>query len=61
MNFMKYASLFLLISGLALPGCASKNRNKAAKIENEQVQERIIESEENASETPSKEDLSQGL
>lgn len=61
MNTIKYASLFLLISGLALPACASKNRNSVAKLENEQVQERIIESETNASEEPCKEDLVQGL
>lgn len=58
MNIMKYASLFLLISGFALPGCGSKNRNKVRTPENQQVQERIIDSEENASDEPCKEDLS---
>ena len=62
MNFMKYASLVLLFGALALPGCASKKRTQAAHIENQQVEDRIIASEENASEeTPSKEDLSVGL
>ena len=62
MIFMKNALLVLLFSALILPGCASKNRNAVNKIENEQVEDRIIASEENAPEqTPSKEDLSTGL
>ena len=62
MNFMKYASLFLCIAGLALPGCASKKTTKAAQVENSQVEDRILASEQTAAEeNPSKEDLSGGL
>ncbi len=61
MNFIRNTSLFLLLAGLALPGCASKKRNKVAQIENELVEDRIIESEKNESEESSKEDLSLGL
>lgn len=62
MNFIKYASLFLFFGAVILPGCASKKRTQAAQIENQQVEDRMIASEENAPEqTSSKEDLSSGL
>lgn len=61
MNTIRNLSILLLFGALALPGCGAKSHTKTAKLENKMVEERIIESEENASETPSKEDLSQGL
>lgn len=62
MNSMKYASLFLCLACFILPGCGNKKRAKAAQIENKQVEDRMIASEENAPEqTPSKEDLASGL